>query len=68
MSKQLYSFTVEFVYSTNKAVCVSDGISEIWIPKSQIAFPDHKEFEDMLKGDTFTLMIEEWLAEQKGFI
>lgn len=42
---------------TEKALRISDGVTEAWVPKSQVEN----------NGDgTFTM--PEWLAEEKGFV
>ena len=44
------------------AILFSDGDKEVWLPISQIE--DEQENED----GTVTLLIPEWLAEEKGLI
>lgn len=50
---------------TEKAIRVTheDGL-DIWIPISQI----DDDSEVYAQGDTGTLIISKWIAEQKGFI
>ena len=57
---------VEIKRETAKALLVDDSSGEVWIPKSQIG-NDPDDYEDMI-GETVTLEIPEWLAEEKGFI
>lgn len=47
---------------TEKALRIHDGVSEVWIPKSQIT--DECE-ED---GKVVSIFIPEWLAKEKGLI
>jgi serine phosphatase RsbU (regulator of sigma subunit) len=47
----------EIIHETDMAWLLSDGITEEWVPKSQV-----KDHED----GTFTMPY--WLAEEKGFI
>jgi len=53
-----------FVRSTVAAILVQDpDESEIWLPQSQIDWP-----EDADRGDIITVSMPEWLAEDKGLI
>ena len=47
---------------TEKALLIHDGVSTVWIPKSQIS--DECE-ED---GKITSIFISEWLAKEKGLI
>lgn len=47
------------------AVLIHDGTREAWIPRSQIEAPDPAEMET---GQHITLLIPEWLANEKGLI
>lgn len=49
---------------TPKAIMFTHEGEEFWIPKSQIG----NDSEVQGKGDTGTLIIPEWLAEEKGLI
>lgn len=60
-SKDNYEITVEIKVETDKAILVSDGDVEAWLPKSQIV-----ERID-LKDGYAELIIPEWLAEDKEF-
>lgn len=53
---------VEVRARTEKALFVSDGKSECWIPRSQIS--DYSGDENSPE----TIFIPEWLAEDKGLI
>ena len=54
--------TVTVLRETDSALLVRDGLSEEWLPKSQI------RDRTKLKGDAEELTIPEWLALQKGLI
>jgi len=57
----LIDVAVEVKHKTEKAVLVSDGDRDIWLPNSQIE----------LDGDVengFTVTLPEWLAFDKGLI
>lgn len=64
-----YGDTVDFSnvvakHETEAAIlCVVDG-KEVWIPKSQI--DDSSEVKE--DGDEGTLVVSEWIAEQKDLI
>ena len=48
---------------SDKAILVQfDDLDEIWIPKSQLA----ERSEVKAEGDSGTLVISRWIAEQKG--
>lgn len=50
--------------ATDKALlCIIEG-EEVWIPKSHI----HDDSEVWGAGQAGTMIISEWLAEQKGLI
>lgn len=53
---------VELRGGTDKAMKVSDGKVEVWIPRSQIS----DECED--KGKLISIFIPVWLAHEKGLI
>lgn len=53
---------VELRGGTDKAIKVSNGKIEVWIPRSQIS----DECED--KGKLISIFIPEWLAHDKGLI
>ncbi len=55
--------TGEVRIEREKSVLFWDGITTVWIPKSQIEDPT--EFEI---GETIELLLPEWLAAEKGFI
>jgi hypothetical protein len=53
---------VEVVAETPKALLVTDGDKQVWIPRSQI----HDYCEE--KGKVTSIFITEWLATEKGLI
>lgn len=57
-------FCGELKHETDGAYLVSDGINDIWLPKSQV-----KEFRQLnRKGIDYEFVIPEWLAMEKGII
>ena len=54
---------VEVLRSTEKALKVTDGDTEEWIPKSQI-YSDDELVND---GHSKNITLPFWLAEDKGF-
>lgn len=54
---ELFDMAADVIAETDKAWLLNDGVSEEWVPKSQV--------EDNGDG-TFTM--PEWLAKEKGFI
>ena len=54
-------FDVEAIRSTDKAVLCRIEDEEVWIPQSQI----DDESEVWEEGDQGTLVISQWLADQK---
>ena len=59
--------TVEVVRKTDKAVLCRYETVEAWIPFSQI-MDDSEIYNASEPGDTGTLVIPEWLAEQKRWM
>ena len=53
---------VRIVSATDKALLVSDGKREAWIPRSQIT--DYCEEN----GQITSIFISQWLAETKGLV
>lgn len=51
---------------TEKAVLVSDGDDDIWIPKSCVEYGG--DFDDLERGDTITIEVAKWFAEKEGMI
>lgn len=57
-------FFGEMKSETKGAYLVSDGINEVWLPKSQV-----KEMRQLgSRGDEYEFKIPEWLAKKKGII
>ena len=57
--------TLQLIRTTERAVCVTDGIQEIWLPLSQI------EMAPAAVGasqDYVTISLPEWLAAEKGLL
>jgi len=52
---------VEFLRDSGRAIKVSDGNVEEWLPKPQIEY-------DGEPGDTITVTMPNWLALDKGLI
>jgi len=67
MSRETYDFTIDVTAVTGKAICVSDGIEEEWLPKSQVECLT-KPLDHIEQGDQVHIMIQEWLAKKKGLI
>lgn len=55
--KELFDLAAKVKAETDKALLLTDGTKEVWVPKSQVEN----------NGDgTFTMPA--WLAEEKGFV
>lgn len=61
-----YRCEAECLKSTSKALLVNVDGEEMWIPKSQIH--DDSEVFDDDEHSQGTLVISEWIAEQKGLL
>lgn len=55
---------VECVAETTDAICVIVDGKEYWIPKSQV--DGGSEITE--KGDEGTLIVTQWIAEEKGLV
>jgi hypothetical protein len=67
MDREDTEVSVEFLRETDKAILVTDTgdpSDAVWLPKSQIEVQE----EDPERGDTITVTLPEWLAEDKGLI
>ena len=62
MDKDLVEIQVDIIHDTDAAYLVSDGITEGWIPKSQVEEPEFTQ------SGMAVFEIPEWLAIEKGFI
>lgn len=51
-------------HATQKALLVEVDGDEVWVPQSQIT----DDSEVWKEGDTGTLVVTEWIAEQKGWL
>ena len=61
--KNYIEITVDIKHETERAYLISDGDNEAWIPKSQLEDdPEH------VSGETYTIIIPEWLAQDKGLV
>ena len=55
---------VKIIHKTENAILVTDDeVKEVWLPKSQVT--THQNYDI---GDTLTIEIPEWVAEEKGLI
>lgn len=64
MARDTVEFEAFCKAESDKAIlCVIDG-EEVWIPLSQV----DDDSEVYSKGDEGSLIITEWIAEQKGLI
>ncbi len=54
---------LEFLHETDSAILVEYDGEEVWLPLSQIEWDGDAE-----KGDSITVTMPEWLAEEKGLI
>lgn len=63
MSNLLVSLEVSLIRETDKALLVTDGYVEAWVPKSMLKSP----YEHIANSDSMILIhIPEWLAEDKS--
>ena len=66
MGNQIKSIGVQFYGTlsgeTEKAYMIHDGISIMWIPKSQVIS------RRCIKDDDWEFVVTEWLAKEKGII
>ena len=59
--KKLIEIYVEVKRQSEMAILASDGVSEFWLPKSQITMT-HKNDDD------YEIEMPEWLAIEKGVV
>lgn len=57
--------TLEVLAKSDRALLLTDGDVEEWIPVSQI---DEVDVDYISKGDTLPFAIKRWILEDKGFI
>jgi hypothetical protein len=66
-TKEIFDITVEYIFSTEKAIKYSDGNTEFWVPKSLMGDDGDIQVEANPDG-SFTLTAPvRWLTE-KGLI
>lgn len=65
------SITTTFVARTGNAVCVvgpsTRGSQHVWIPRSVIHGADDVKVETAEVGETISVRVAEWKAEDLGF-
>jgi len=58
---------LEIVAVTDRALLVTDGNRECWLPKSKVEC-DRPAVEDLKKGDEVELFVPQWLLEKEGLV
>ena len=61
--KNYLEFEIEIIRETDKAILISDGTAQEWIPKSQL-----EDDPDRRNNGLYLIIIPEWLAIDKGLI
>ena len=61
--KHYLEFEIEIIRETDKAILISDGMAQEWIPKSQLEDDPEKQANGL-----YFIIIPEWLAIDKGLI
>jgi hypothetical protein len=56
--------SVEIKRTTEMAVLVDDGDSDLWIPRSLI----EEDLEDAETGDIVVITVPAWFAEREGLV
>lgn len=56
--KEIDDFKFTFIRETDKAILVSEGSEEFWLPKSQIEY-------DLMPDGTVEVTMPIWLAREK---
>lgn len=59
----LVDIEVEVRRETEKAVLVHNGVSECWLPKSQVEIGERQP-----QSNIATVTLPEWLAIEKGMV
>jgi len=59
---KLCDIAVQVKHETDKAYLVSDGVKDVWLPKSQV------ELDDSQGDEAAIVTMPEWLAKDKGLI
>ncbi|MFZ4807508.1 MAG: hypothetical protein ACOYLQ_09645 [Hyphomicrobiaceae bacterium] len=57
---------VQIVRKTDHAVCVTDGIQEVWLPLSQITMTP--AMEDRQRTGLVIVTLPDWLAADKALL
>ena len=57
---------LEYIRKTEKAILMSDGDNEEWLPLSQISI--EYDLDEIEEHDEVLVILPEWLANDKGFI
>ena len=60
MDSNLIEICGDIITDTEDAILLSDGVSEHWLPRSQI------KIRKLSNG--YEVIMPEWLAKKKGFI
>lgn len=66
MPKTISLDDVRVVKTTDKAVLVEYEGEEYWLPRSHIVVEESEVYD--VEGDHGTLVITEWIAQQKGLV
>lgn len=65
--KTIFDISVEYVFSTEKAIKYTDGKTEFWVPKSLMG--DDKDIQvEQNRDGSFTLTAPERWLQDKGLI
>jgi hypothetical protein len=67
-NRKMVEVAVEIKVSTDKAILVSDGSEEIWVPISQVKELENVSDLEEAIANLEVITIPEWLAIQKGLI
>ena len=67
MGRETYDFYVEVTGVTSKAIQILEYPENQWLPKSQVECLD-KNLAEVEEGNKVRIMIQEWLAREKGMI
>lgn len=54
----------QVIRETDKAILVTRGRGELWVPKSVL----HDDSEVYEAGDSGTMIVQEWWAEEKNLV
>jgi len=59
---------LEIINFSEDAILVSDGYVEKWLPKSQCRDEDGQPLDQLIRGQSGTFLVEDWLAKDNGLI